>query len=207
MPLRTPTPPTGAAKTALAQTSDVDHTIARALQAFETTFRAELSETCDRMCKTPLAAALSEVRSDYTQFRDEVRSDSQRAQQQVAALSARMDELTKQVTMLTASVERLATNTALGPALAPGPRSAPAPPHVASSSRPSGSRATPSGDVDVAALVMFQQALASKVLLLHVQHLLEGARSSICEDAVPRPSGRHDLRCTILLILATPRLS
>lgn len=58
---------------------------------------------------------------------------------------------------------------------------------MAISSRPSCSRATPSGDVEVATLVIFKQALASEVLLLHVQRLLEGSPSSIREDAVPRP--------------------
>lgn len=81
----------GTAVAVQALAGDMDPAVARALHAFETTFRAELNESCERMFKASLAAALGEVRQDYTLLRDEVRSEATRAQQQAAAQSARMD--------------------------------------------------------------------------------------------------------------------
>lgn len=55
---------------------DLDPAVARALQAFEQTFGAELNESCDRLFKASLAAAVGEVRRDYVELRDEVRQEA-----------------------------------------------------------------------------------------------------------------------------------
>lgn len=128
------------------------------------------------MFTTSLAAALSEVRAVYAQIRDEVRSESARAQQQAAAQSTRMDSLSQNIIRLTASSSPATPNV-------PRHESQGSQVHGLHTSASPAPSAPPLGNrgPDFATLVIFPQVLASEVLLLHVrgllEHTLEGARA------------------------------